>query len=106
MIRVEVAQHDTGVRNSRFDSAPSITGWPWHGSGAAWAHVQHSVFVNPRNAAAPGADALHVYGRKTDQMSHVPLADPRFPTHGNSPFSDQRHVVARSARVCDDRSLP
>ncbi len=75
-VRIDIAEHDRGIRHRRLLAAAAIAHRPRRGAGALGAHAQQSHRVDSGDAATTGAYALDVNRRKTGEMSLIDRTKP------------------------------
>ncbi len=92
------AQDDVGVGDRRLLAAPSVGGWTRSRPGAARAHLQAAVDVEPGEAAAARANGVNVDLRHL----HRERADLTVGAHGRRPVAHEADVRAGPAHVVRD----
>ena len=102
VIRVQVPQHETGVGHRRPVAAALITGRAGIGPRADGPDVQHAARVHPGDAAAAGADATHVHGRKTGDVAGLLVADHGLACRRDLAAAQHADVESGAAGVGDD----
>ncbi|MEJ0070907.1 MAG: hypothetical protein WDO24_21665 [Pseudomonadota bacterium] len=68
-IRVEIAEHQIGIRDGRLGTAASVTGRPRFRAGAVRPDLQQPKAVDARNRSAAGADLEQIEDRDRDRNS-------------------------------------
>ena len=72
---VETAKQHVCVGDSRLLAAACIANRSWIGACATWSDLKEAAIVDPRDAAATGANRVHVDHRKADRIAgNLPLA--------------------------------
>ena len=96
---VEIAEHQVGVGDRRLIPAVPVTGRPRVGARGLRPHAQRAACVAPRDAAAAGANGVHVHHRDGQRaagdLAAAALAHP--------PSAHDAHVGGGSAHVEADR---
>ena len=75
IVRIDPAEHHIGVGNGRLGAAAAIADRPGIGAGALRPDLERADVVEPRDAAAAGADLDHVDHRQHDRMAAGIAAD-------------------------------
>src|SRR5271157_956979 len=97
--RVDAAEHDVRVRYGWLFPAPPIGDGPGDRAGAAGADLQHSAAIDRGDAAAAGADGMHIDHRQTQRNAEIEIGD-----LGDRRLArnDDGDVEARAAHVGGD----
>ena len=98
IVRVEVAEHQIGVRDRRVRATSAVTGRPWISPGALWPHVQNAASVDLRDTATASAQGLHVDHGHGDFPAGLEL----FRGEMRDAVVDQGNVRARAAHIKAD----
>src|SRR5207302_8634423 len=69
MILAQPLQQNVRVGDSGMYSADAVAGRPWFRARALGADSQHAAAVEPGDAAASGADGMHIDCRRLDRQA-------------------------------------
>ena len=102
---VDPAEDDRGVGHGGLGAAGAVADRAGHGARALRADVEQAALVDPGDAAAARADALHVHRREARHVAAVGLADPGLPRPRDAPVAHQAHVEGRAPGIGDDGGI-
>ena len=101
-MRIDESQDERRIGDRRVHSAMRIAGGSRDRARALGSHVKKSGVIHPCDAAAAGAHALDIHGRKSRHVAKIRFPDPGLARPGDPRFPNQGDVVAGPSRVRDD----
>jgi hypothetical protein len=102
IITVDVSEHQRSIGHGRVLAATAITRRTGICAGGVRADAQATTAIDPGDAAAAGADGVHIHHRH----AHGIAIDHAFGTNHGDAALDERDIAARSADVARDEVVP
>ena len=96
--RVDVAEHESSIRDGRVGAAPGVAGRAGLRARALRADPQQTAAVDPGDAAAAGPDVLHVHRREARDVSGEDAVQPGLARELHLAVPDDADIEARAAR--------